>query len=87
MELALRADYLKDKEGVRTPFVDGNVTAPAEFSVAPKELFSLTATLNIKPIASLQVRPEVRYDHSAAPDAFDGKDDQVTALIGVAYLY
>jgi len=87
VELALRADYLKDKEGVRTPFVDGSVTAPGEFSVAPKELYSLTATLNIKPINNLQVRPEVRFDHSAASQAFDGKDDQVTALIGVAYLY
>jgi hypothetical protein len=90
VELALRGDYLKDKHGVRTPSNSGApllVGAPGTFTVAPKELYSATATFNIKPMANLQIRPEVRYDRSAADTAFNGKQDQITAGIGVAYLY
>lgn len=88
--LAFRTDYLRDKDGVRTPnngAPDSPVTAPATFSVAPKELYSETLTLNYKPLPSLQVRPELRYDRAAAKGAFNGKKDQFTVSCGVAYLY
>jgi hypothetical protein len=93
VELALRSDYVKDKHGVRTPFVDGlggtdnTITTPATFTVAPKELYGETLTLNVKPVSNLQIRPEVRYDRAAAGTAFNGKKDQITTGIGVAYLY
>jgi hypothetical protein len=93
VELALRSDYVKDKHGVRTPFVDGlggtgnTITTPATFTIAPKEIYSETVTLNFKPINNLQIRPEVRYDRAAAGTAFNGKKDQITAGVGVAYLY
>jgi hypothetical protein len=93
VQFAARSDYVKDEHGVRTPFVDGlggagnRITTPATFTVAPRELYGETLTLNIKPFANLQVRPEVRYDRAAAPGAFNGKKDQITAGIGVAYLY
>ena len=93
VELALRSDYVKDKHGVRTPFVNGigsvgnTITTPATFTIAPKELYSETVTLNFKPINNLQIRPEVRYDRAAAGTAFNGKKDQITAGVGVAYLY
>ena len=57
------------------------------FTVAPKELESLTLTLNVKPVANLQVRPEIRWDHSSADTALNGHSDQFTAGVGVAYLY
>jgi hypothetical protein len=74
VQLALRGDYLRDKDEVR--------------QTLGKELYSGTVTLNIKPVANLQVRPEIRWDRSTNNDAYNGKHgDQVTALIGVAYLY
>jgi hypothetical protein len=91
VELALRADWVKDKYGVRTPVSSaapgGNVTTAASFSSVPKELYSLTATLNYKPVTNLQIRPELRLDAADSSTAFNGKKDQVTAALGVAYLF
>jgi len=94
VELAIRVDYLKDQKGVRTPFTtDGNAANPApvttagEFSEAPKQLMSLTGTLNYKPFGNLQVRPELRYDRAEDKYAFDNKRDQITAAVSVAYLF
>lgn len=88
VELAFRGDYLRDKDGVRTPNTAGGpITTPVTFTVAPKELYSATLTLNVKPVANLQIRPELRYDRASADTAFNGRKDQVTAGIGVAYLY
>jgi hypothetical protein len=88
VELAFRGDYLRDKDGVRTPNTAGGpITTPVTFTVAPKELYSATLTLNVKPVPNLQIRPEVRYDRASADTAFNGRKDQVTAGIGVAYLY
>jgi hypothetical protein len=88
IELAFRGDYLRDKDGVRTPSTAGGpITTPVTFTVAPKELYSATLTLNVKPVANLQIRPEIRYDRSSADTAFNGRKDQVTAGVGVAYLY
>ncbi len=98
VELALRADYLRDKSGVRTPFGANSgatgttgdaafVTTAASFTTAPKELYGLTATVNYKPFGNLQVRPELRWDRATSDTAFNGKRDQVTAAMGVAYLF
>jgi hypothetical protein len=88
VELAFRSDYLRDKDGVRTPS-SGTVpvAGPVTFTVAPKELISETLTLNLKPVANLQVRPEIRYDHSSASQALNGKQDQFTGEVGLAYLF
>jgi hypothetical protein len=82
--LALRADYVDDTDGARTSGSPVNAPFPANTG---HELYSLTLTLNWKPVSSLQIRPEIRYDHSSISTAFDGHDDQVTAGIGVAFLY
>lgn len=77
---ALRGDHLKDKGSVRTGFDPTGNT----------ELSSLTATVNFTPIANLQIRPEVRYDHASEYIFTDGagtKKDQFTIGVGVAYLY
>ena len=88
VELAFRGDYLRDKDGVRTPNTAGApITSPVTFTVAPKELYSATVTLNLKPFTNLQVRPELRYDRASADTSFNGRQDQITAGVGVAYLY
>src|SRR5437016_3337828 len=78
--VALRGDYVNDQNGARTSGVLG-------FSPNTGQKFgSGTATLNIRAWPNAVVRPEVRYDRSTLP-AFAGKKDQVTAALGVAYLY
>ena len=51
----------------------------------PGNVFS--GNQNIKPLANLQVRPEFRWDRSSLGTAYSGHDDQITAGVGVAYLY
>jgi len=78
--LALRGDYVNDEDGARTSGLYGFLPN------AGQKFGSGTATLNIRAWPSAAVRPEVRYDRSTlAP--FDGKKDQVTVALAVAYLY
>jgi hypothetical protein len=84
IELAFRQDYLRDKDGARTSGVAGfPVFAPG----GGPELYSSTLTLNLKPIDNVQIRPEIRWDHSDEPGTFNGNRDQFTLGMGVAYLF
>ncbi len=87
--LALRGDYLKDKDGARTS--GAPLTAPFPANTG-QDLTGLTLTLNLKPYKNLQVRPEVRWDHSSGHLFGDrnndtGRASQFTAALGVAYLF
>jgi hypothetical protein len=78
--LALRGDYVNDENGARSSGVLG-------FQPNTGQKFgSTTATLNIKAWPSAVVRPELRYDRSTLP-TFNGKKDQITVALAVAYLY
>ncbi len=80
--LALRGDYVDDQNGART-----NNTLGFPASTGTRHKFgSGTATLNIKAWPSTVVRPELRYDRSTLT-AFDGKKDQITVALALAYLY
>ncbi len=78
--LALRGDYVNDEDGARTSGLYGFLPN------AGQKFGSGTATLNIRAWPSAVVRPEVRYDRSTLA-TFDGKKDQVTVALAVAYLY
>ncbi len=78
--LALRGDYVNDENGART---NGFLGFPANTG---QKFGSGTATLNIRTWPGAVVRPEIRYDRSTLA-AFDGKKDQVTFALAVAYLY
>ena len=80
--LALRGDYVNDENGARSSF-NGLVGFPANTG---QKFGSGTATLNIKAWPSAVVRPELRYDRSTL-GAFNGKKDQITVALAVAYLY
>jgi hypothetical protein len=90
IELAFRQDYLKDRNGSRWAAGTGGAVANGgSDSLAPgvtPELYSSTITLNYKPIDNVQIRPEVRWDHSDK-DAFNACRDQFTLGMGVAYLF
>jgi hypothetical protein len=83
-DFALRADWLKDGDGVRTS------GAPAFAPFAPntgQELYSLTFTANFRPVPELRLSPEIRWDRSSKNNAFDGHKDQVTLGVGAAFFY
>lgn len=78
--LALRGDYMKDRDGARTSGVLG-------FPVnSGQTLGSLVATLNIKYWDNALLRPEVRYDHSSLA-VFNGNKQQVSIALGLSYIY
>jgi hypothetical protein len=60
--LALRGDYVQDKNGVRTSGVLGYAVADA------RNFGSVTATLNIHAFPKTVIRPEVRLDFSNLDD-------------------
>ena len=51
------------------------------------DLSSLTLTLNYKPVASLKIQPEIRFDHTSYKGGLDGKKDRVIVGVGVTYLF
>lgn len=80
LQAAFRADFLSDRDGNRTSgFLFPENTG--------QDLYSLTLTLNIKPVEGLRFAPELRYDHSSLDTAFDNHDDQVTAAFGAVYSF
>jgi hypothetical protein len=82
--LALRGDYLDDKNGARTS--GGPVTAPFPTNTG-NQVSTGTATLNVRAWEGVLVRPEIRYDHSTIADAFGEKSDQVTFGLSAAYIF
>lgn len=76
--VALRADHLIDAGSSRTGF---DPSGDASLS-------SLTLTLNISPVAGLQVRPELRFDYCSEP-VFERnnstKHNQLMLGMGVTY--
>jgi hypothetical protein len=82
--VATRADYLKDGDGVRTSGAPSLAPFPANNG---QELASLTLTVNFKPVEGMRLAPELRYDHSSLDTAFDGHDNQVTIGMGAVYSY
>jgi hypothetical protein len=84
LNLALRGDYVDDKDGVRTSGVLGY--APT----AGRQIGSVTATLNIHVWKKATVRPEARLDFSSLDDY--GEVDNPTSTqpslgIGVSYQF
>src|SRR5262249_29168674 len=88
--LALRGDYLDDIDGARTSAAPG--TAPYPVNTG-QHVSSFTVTLNLRPYKSLQVRPELRYDYSSKAlfgsggTSDTGEHSQLTAALGVAYIF
>ncbi|HKW41942.1 MAG TPA: outer membrane beta-barrel protein [Gemmatimonadales bacterium] len=78
--LALRGDYVKDENGARTSGVLGFLPNTGQ------KFGSGTVTLNVRSWPNAIVRPELRYDRSTLA-TFNGRKDQVSVALGVAYLY
>jgi hypothetical protein len=81
--LAIRGDYVDDKDGVRTSGVLG-------FPPNTRHKFgSATATLNIKAFPGALIRPELRYDRSNLPvyDDADPSQNQFSIALGASYIF
>jgi hypothetical protein len=79
--VALRADYLDDRQGFRTSAAFGLPAGGPRHTV-----WSATATLNVRTWPNALVRPELRYDRSNLTP-FDGRSQQVVAGLAVAYVF
>jgi hypothetical protein len=78
--LALRGDYINDREGARTSGVLG---FPPNTGL---KVGSVTATVNIKQWNHALIRPELRFDRASLP-VFDSHESQFSAGIGLSYIY
>ena len=84
LALALRGDVVDDRHGVRS---NGFLFPTFAESAGTRHRFgSGTVTLNVKSWANVLVRPEIRYDRSTLP-VYDARRGQLTAGLGVAYLF
>ncbi|MBI4603812.1 MAG: outer membrane beta-barrel protein [Planctomycetes bacterium] len=87
LALSGRWDYFNDADGARTSGAPFTNPFPPNTG---QELYSLTFTVNLYPLQTpdLQVRPEIRWDHSTEENAFDGdEEDQVTIGFGTHFLF
>lgn len=78
--LALRGDYINDRDGVRTSAV---YSFPINNGLT---VGNATATLNVKPIPTVMIRPELRVDFAGSP-VFDSSKSQVTLALGTSFLF
>jgi hypothetical protein len=89
----LRADFLDDPTGFGTfynsppPGSDAAFPAAIYTTGAGQTLNSVTLTLDYKPVASLKVQPEIRWNHSDYSGALNGKRDQFIVGMGASYLF
>jgi hypothetical protein len=89
--VALRADYLDDKDGfgingVNLPGAsreDSAILSPD----ANGNLGSVTLTLNLRPTPNIKIQPEIRYDYTSYNGGLDGKKDRFIVGIGASYLF
>lgn len=83
--IALRGDYIGDQKGAGTSTPTGGFLG---FPInSGMDLYSATLTFNIRPVPSIKIQPEVRYDHTSLHGGFDGKSDRVIVGAGVSYLF
>jgi hypothetical protein len=94
--LALRAEYLDDKDGFGLNGVGfpgrpgsgiGSVFPGGASPDSNGKVESVALTLNWSPVPRIKIQPEVRYDHTTYTGGFDGKRDRVVLGVGATYLF
>lgn len=83
--VALRGEYLDDHDGVDA---SGGALGFENPGGTGQNLADVTLTLNWKPVPSLKIQPEIRWDHTSYSGGFvDGKQNRFIFGAGVSYLY
>lgn len=87
--VAFRGEVLSDPDGGGIKGIGfPSRTNSAITSADPDgDLESLTLTLNYKPVSSIKIQPEIRYDRTSYTGGFDGHRDRVIFGAGVSYLF
>lgn len=78
--LALRGDFMNDRDGART---SGTLGFPVN---AGQKVSSATATLNLKQWDHALIRPEIRFDHSTLP-VYNANNSQLSVSTGLSYVF
>lgn len=94
---ALRAEFLDDPTGFGTFWNSPNPAAleygtagfPAAIysTGAGQELTEVTLTLDWKPVSTIKIQPEVRWNHSDFGGAFAGRKNQIIVGMGASYIF
>ena len=87
--MALRAEYLDDGEGggLKGITLPGRPGSAITSTDAAGNISSVALTLNLKPVPSIKIQPEIRYDRTTYKGGFDGEDDRFLVGAGVSYLF
>ncbi|HEX4646104.1 MAG TPA: outer membrane beta-barrel protein, partial [Verrucomicrobiae bacterium] len=83
--LALRAEFLSDKDGVDA---SGGALGFMNPAGTGQDLTSVALTLNYKPVPNVKIQPEVRFDHTSWSGGFvPGKQNRAIFGAGASYLF
>lgn len=87
--VALRAEYLDDQDGFGIPglALGGRPGSAIMSPDADGDIFSVAFTVNYKPVPSVKIQPEVRYDHTSYSNGFDGQDSRIIVGAGISYVF
>jgi len=87
--LALRGEYLDDKDGfgIKGIPLGGRAGSAITSADATGDLASLTLTLNYRPVPNIKIQPEVRFDHTSYKNGFDGQESRFIVGAGISYLF
>ncbi len=89
----LRGDFMDDPTGFGTiynspaPGADAGFPAAIYTAGSGQDLDSVTLTLDYKPVPTIKIQPEIRWNHSSYAGALNGKRDQVIVGMGASYLF
>jgi hypothetical protein len=84
-DLALRAEYLADHDGVDA---SGGALGFLNPVGVGQDLSSVALTLNYTPVPAIKFQPEIRYDHTSYSGGFvPGKQNRVIFGAGLSYLF
>ena len=83
--LGLRGEFLSDAEGVDA---SGGALGFMNPPGTGQDLSSVALTLNYKPVPTIKIQPEIRFDHTSWGGGFAaGKQNRVVYGAGVSYLF
>jgi len=85
--VTLRGEYLSDPTGFGTGYNSPLFPTALYSSGAGQELTSVTLTLDYKPVPTLKIQPEIRWNHTDNTLAFGYKKDQIIVGMGASYLF
>jgi hypothetical protein len=87
--LALRAEYLDDKDGggLRGIPFRGDLASRILSPDSDGYIASVALTLNWRPVPRIKIQPEIRFDHTSYTGGFDNHKDRVIFGAGVSYLF